>query len=595
MADRVQHIRRSQFVTTYGPGSIIEGRNGPRVIPVLDFGLGKYFSHDLLEKFEILDIRMTHLMRAKIFALPTNAALKRKNTQYIYRTIEFPKWRICNDRIKHNSFILYDGGETDGLCPMCGNRGEPVRFIAACPDGHMDDVPWNFAVHGKDNVRCKGKWFYWIGGGSSMKNITIECPECNRRISMGYVFSRKWRCSGRFPEHDRYKKISESNGCESSMMVIQRQATNLRIPEVKCLLTLPNYDISTNIANVLLKRAIIELIMAQKDSGIFNQTYFIKALETRVERGEIEDISSRSIEEYIDKNGWENFSELCEHVILEGEENGHIYKDMLMEEFTSLRNSSEIGYNEGANFKIRKSKNFNMKLPKTSIELQISPVDLLRTVTVQIGYRRMPYLKLRNEPEANKLVTIKVSIPTSGEDWLPGFESRGEGIFITSRDNPLAESNQAIIEWNQMKHPSTHYNKTPSNIDVKDPLFVWWHTLSHALIKALSLYSGYSSSALRERVYFNEDERTGGILIYSAISGEDGGMGGLTGSIANFEEIISRASNLIILCSNDPLCIEHRISDRECNGAACHSCLLISETSCEYRNMWLDRHILLGD
>ena len=31
-----QSIRRSQFITTYGPGSILEGPNGPRIIPVIE-------------------------------------------------------------------------------------------------------------------------------------------------------------------------------------------------------------------------------------------------------------------------------------------------------------------------------------------------------------------------------------------------------------------------------------------------------------------------------------------------------------------------------------------------------------------------------
>jgi hypothetical protein len=72
MTERVQHIRRSQFVTTYGPGSIIEGRRGPRVILMPDKGLRNLFSQETLEKFEIRDIRMTNLVAgARIFALPT--------------------------------------------------------------------------------------------------------------------------------------------------------------------------------------------------------------------------------------------------------------------------------------------------------------------------------------------------------------------------------------------------------------------------------------------------------------------------------------------------------------------------------------------
>ena len=51
------------------------------------------------------------------------------------------------------------------------------------------------------------------------------------------------------------------------------------------------------------------------------------------------------------------------------------------------------------------------------------------------------------------------------------------------------------------------------------------------------------------------------------------------------------------LCSNDPVCAQHRPDhlqeERFLQGAACHGCLLIAETSCEIRNLFLDRGLLL--
>ena len=45
--------------------------------------------------------------------------------------------------------------------------------------------------------------------------------------------------------------------------------------------------------------------------------------------------------------------------------------------------------------------------------------------------------------------------------------------------------------------------------------------------------------------------------------------------------------------SNDPICADHlpdnRSGDRATHGAACHGCLLIAETNCEMRNLFLDR------
>ena len=51
------------------------------------------------------------------------------------------------------------------------------------------------------------------------------------------------------------------------------------------------------------------------------------------------------------------------------------------------------------------------------------------------------------------------------------------------------------------------------------------------------------------------------------------------------------------LCSNDPVCSQHEPANpherRFLNGAACHGCLLIAETSCEQHNEFLDRALVV--
>ncbi len=51
-----------------------------------------------------------------------------------------------------------------------------------------------------------------------------------------------------------------------------------------------------------------------------------------------------------------------------------------------------------------------------------------------------------------------------------------------------------------------------------------------------------------------------------------------------------------MLCSNDPVCASHDPAAHGHSpllGAACHGCLLISETSCEMRNDFLDRALVV--
>ena len=149
--------------------------------------------------------------------------------------------------------------------------------------------------------------------------------------------------------------------------------------------------------------------------------------------------------------------------------------------------------------------------------------------------------------------------------------------------------------WIENK-PTYKVDKRP---EVKDPLFVWWHSLAHALIRTLSFTSGYSIASIRERVFIDKSDEdpskhTGGILIYTTNPGQDAGMGGLVKTRDTFENILNNAFEDVKMCSYDPLCITNEVSHEKVNGAACIYCLLLPETSCEHNNMWLDRHMLLG-
>jgi len=88
-----------------------------------------------------------------------------------------------------------------------------------------------------------------------------------------------------------------------------------------------------------------------------------------------------------------------------------------------------------------------------------------------------------------------------------------------------------------------------------------------------------------------------GILIYTATSDSDGSLGGLVemGSPENLGPVFRRALEGVRLCANDPLCADRLPTGTgsDLNGAACHACLLLSETACESSNHYLDRGVLV--
>ena len=112
---------------------------------------------------------------------------------------------------------------------------------------------------------------------------------------------------------------------------------------------------------------------------------------------------------------------------------------------------------------------------------------------------------------------------------------------------------------------------------------------------SISLDCGYPASSLRERVYAGDGGY--GILIYTGSSDSEGTLGGLIETGRRFADHLRRALKDGLLCSNDPVCAEHApdsaLEGRPLQGAACHGCLLIAETSCEQRNDFLDRALVV--
>ncbi len=602
----VENIRKSQFVLIYGPGAIIESRKGPRIIPSINNGLDEFFNQETLKKFEITDQRLRIAIRnikqedARIFSIPSNASLGKPDSEAIYHTYIFPTWKICYGREGNHEPVLYNGVK----CPICNKKNDDssaVRFVVACVNGHLDEVDWKHAVHHKSdcNYKCDPEYYYWIAGGSALSDITVKCPTCQCSTTMKEIYSTKFDCTGRRPEEETpdslsgnsyFTHVKKTYNCDKKMRVIQIQSSSLHIPETITLLTLPDYD--SNLYNIMQQETVFSAIttVIQLNSKpceeIIGKEDTIEGIKRSLKKQKISDESIQIIEKSIKEEGVEIFCNIFQRLADEK----RTFLDFIYEEFESLKAGP------------RTTDNFSM-LPGRSLphqdeieeilpDLKVFPIEKLKTITAQTGYYRIPV------PDDHYTVVSTGKSSMDGIKWYPGYESIGEGIFLTFSNGCFSKfsESRAYNEWKNEKTSSLldFSGELWGNIQ-HEPMFVWWHTLSHALIRAISLYSGYSSASLRERVYINPRFDDGGILIYTSSPGEDGSMGGLVGTVDTFSEILKKAIDGIRFCSNDPLCFDVRKTSGRINGAACYSCLLIPETSCEHKNMWLDRHILLGD
>jgi hypothetical protein len=211
------------------------------------------------------------------------------------------------------------------------------------------------------------------------------------------------------------------------------------------------------------------------------------------------------------------------------------------------------------------------------LRIRVTPVNRLRIVLAQTGYQRVDTVGGRVQ---------SVDFQVGARRYFPGVELFGEGIFLDLDGADLALQGARTAHWLAEQQGA-------QGLLEKHPVHVWWHTLSHRLLRSLSVDSGYSSAAIRERVYVEQTPTgtvQGGVLLYTVQPGGDGTLGGLIALVPSFDRVFGAALSDVGTCSNDPLCEENVPSG--VNGAACYSCLLASETSCEYRNGHLDRVLL---
>lgn len=266
---------------------------------------------------------------------------------------------------------------------------------------------------------------------------------------------------------------------------------------------------------------------------------------------------------------------------------------------------------------------------KTEELLNRYPNDLkAKEVTSNLDERTSPYFKKVLRLDNMKITTAQLdfsrvvpidadaeeahprNIFRSSPDHIlayPVVESFGEGIFFSFEDaliHQFPERNQLLETLERrlrvLQSGANSFNQ--GTIDFANamgwPLYLV-HTFSHLLMRELEFRCGYPTASLSERIYVSNESETRmyGCLIYTAEGGE-GSMGGLIAQTrpANLNNLIKSAIKRATICNSDPLCWE---SDGQglfdLNYSSCFSCSLVSETSCEHRNIYLDRRVLVDE
>ena len=241
--------------------------------------------------------------------------------------------------------------------------------------------------------------------------------------------------------------------------------------------------------------------------------------------------------------------------------------------------------------------------------MRVLAVERLRKVNALVGFTRIDDMDRVGDLPQRLAPLARAPRPA----WTVATEDRGEGIFLQLDEQAVASWEKQIAAtglWNA--HREAHrrnfyrrFSETAENVDpdtrLKPPRYWLVHTLAHVLIRELAMTCGYSAASLSERLYAWPEsdgrEAAAGLLICTTASDSDGTLGGLVqlSEPARLQRVVSNALYRATRCSSDPICAMREPDDPEdfLHGAACHCCVMASETSCERANRFLDRRLLV--
>lgn len=593
--NRLGEIRRSAVIMTFGPGAVVDFRAQGAPVSAVLAGIeewDRWFPPaGLKHPQSIMEPRLQRKLAVKGFRLPPVVIESRrdKNDQpddHTLVAVRFPVWLQCPkcSKIAPADTWGQEPGRAYRYCGHCTNKepGQrrvfvvPVRFIMACPAGHLSEFPWHSWVeHEKD---CKWKDnspLYLRSERPGLAGLILSCPKCKASRSMDGIFSsatwRNSKCHGRRPW---LTNVNEE--CSEKPRALQRGASNLYFPVIESALSIPPWSDALQEALGVYWSDIV-------DTNTEDREQFIAILARN---------ALKSVLEEFNLTPKQLARRIGERVLLFSSDD---ILNIRWEEYRQFLAGSDPMQAADREFEIR-----NVEVPQSLRRHfeHVTRVVRLREVRAIRGFTRI------NPPGDEENPNV-AQISIRRLDWLPAVEVRGEGIFLTLSKERLhnweaaAEINVRadkvqrawVSEWRQR-----HGEGEPS-LRIT-PRFLLIHTFAHALMRQLTLECGYSSAALRERLYVSEgNDGMAGILIYTATSDSDGTLGGLQrqGTPSRIEKAVVAAIKAMEWCSSDPLCIEEMMTVASgLSLAACHACVLAPETACEEYNRFLDRAMLVG-
>ena len=582
-------VRQSQVITTYGPGALIDLPTHSAIVGGLDTwpkALQEIAEPRLSRALQ----RITDVPAPRLYAPPPAPSEPWAPSSGI-GAWRFPEWFVVQERPGASG----EGGSRPQSRRLVqrkalDERGKferlevvPTRFVRACPRGHVDDLDWYAFVHGPGSLCRRQLWLDERGTTGGLGELTVRC-ECGKSRNLSDASdidaSALGKCRGTRPWLGR----NMNEECEQLSRLLIRTATNAYFPQVASVLSLPDTGAAVQEAVV----SVWEVLQAVQSADMLTTFKAIPLVAQALEPFDDEQVL-RAVDDV--RTGAGQVRPLKEA------------------ELEALLGATE-GYGDepptDANFHACRLPEVAWRTDTPNGDRLASVVQLhrLREVLALFGFTRLDAVTpdIHGDFESD-VMRAEIALEPH---WFPAVENRGEGVFVelVASDvaawlkRPAVAGRVLKLEKGYELWRQTHKTQRP----FPGGPYVLLHTLAHLLVQTLALRCGYPASSIRERIYAEQTpygERYG-ILLYTGTPDAEGTLGGLVQQGRHIEDHLEDALRSAALCSNDPICAQHVPDEdatghasRHLHGAACHGCSLIAETSCEMRNDFLDRALVV--
>ena len=531
----------------------------------------------------------------------------------------FPQWLRCTGcdmlgLVSQFSYINTHPYRTDqarfehAKCPGRGGAGKaarpavPARYLLACAMGHLDEFPYELWVHrGRKCEKAEVPFLKMIdrtaGKGAS---AMIRCESCKLQRPMneaqGQAGAAKLpKCRGRHPHLDAF----EPGGCGAQTKLMLVGASNLWFAATLSIIVMPEsaQEKAEDLADRI--RAVLGDKLAKYAGSLDILRDFLDAGGvdvTGLSDGDLGSLVAVALAPPPTPDEQEERLRQWDPVDLLVPEWRYLLKDPLGDRHEDPDSGLTLSRRDRG--------------PQLRDEItRVLAVERLRKVNALTGFTRIDAFDRVGDVQKRLVPLARERRPA----WTVATEDRGEGVFLQLDESRVALWEQRILDsdvWESHKlaHRRNFYRRfseTGEEVDpdtrLKPPRYWLVHTLAHVLIREMAMQCGYSAASLSERLYAwpatEERPPAAGLLIVTTASDSDGTLGGLVALSEKecLQRVVSGAVERVTRCSSDPICARRTPVDPEdfLHGAACHCCVMASETSCERANRFLDRRFLI--